>query len=50
LRDYGIVAVTADDRIPPGAQRVIDWWKRGKTPAPGPAPKDPNEAKSAVNP
>jgi hypothetical protein len=46
LRDYGIVVVSADERIPPGAVRVIDFWKHGKTAEPalreGQRQKDPN--------
>jgi hypothetical protein len=30
LRDYGVIVVAADERLPPGAVRVIDFWKRGK--------------------
>ena len=29
LRDYGIVAVSAEERMPPGAVRVVDFWKQG---------------------
>jgi hypothetical protein len=29
LRDYGIVVVAADERLPPGAMRVVDFWKLG---------------------
>ncbi len=29
LRDYGIVVTAADSPLPPGAVRVIDFWKRG---------------------
>lgn len=39
LRDYGIVVVGADEKLPPGAVRVIDFWKHGKTPEPPAAPK-----------
>ena len=31
LRDYGVVVTAADERLPPGAIRVIDFWKHGKT-------------------
>lgn len=31
LRDYGVVVVPADGRLPPGAIRVIDFWKEAKT-------------------
>jgi hypothetical protein len=31
LRDYGVVVVSADEKLPPGAVRVIDFWKRGKS-------------------
>jgi multidrug resistance efflux pump len=34
LRDYGIVVVGADEKLPPGAMRVIDFWKLGKAPEP----------------
>src|SRR5207244_12476207 len=27
LRDYGIVVSGAEDRLPPGAVRVVDYWK-----------------------
>jgi hypothetical protein len=30
LRDYGIVVVAADEKLPPGALRVVDFWKHGK--------------------
>jgi hypothetical protein len=30
LRDYGVVVVAADERLPPGAVRVVDFWKREK--------------------
>jgi multidrug resistance efflux pump len=40
LRDYGIVVVAADERIPPGAMRVIDFWKHGKNATPPPELKD----------
>ena len=30
LRDYGIVVVAADEKLPPGAVRVLDFWKYGK--------------------
>src|SRR5262249_45888611 len=40
LRDYGIVVVAADERIPPGAMRVIDFWKHGKSATPPPELKD----------
>jgi hypothetical protein len=40
LRDYGIVVVAADERIPPGAMRVIDFWKHGKSATPTPELKD----------
>jgi hypothetical protein len=36
LRDYGIVVVAADERLPPGAVRVVDFWKHGQTDGPGP--------------
>jgi len=39
LRDYGIVVVGADERLPPGAISVIDFWKRGK------AAEKPSQAK-----
>ena len=29
LRDYGIVVTAADERLPPGAIRVVDFWKHG---------------------
>jgi hypothetical protein len=29
LRDYGIVVVSAEERMPPGAIRVVDFWKQG---------------------
>jgi hypothetical protein len=29
LREYGIVVVAADERLPPDAVRVIDFWKHG---------------------
>lgn len=31
LREYGVVIVSADEKLPPGAVRVVDFWKRGKT-------------------
>lgn len=31
LREYGIVVVAAEEKLPPGAVRVVDFWKRGKT-------------------
>jgi hypothetical protein len=31
LRDYGIVVVNADEKLPPGAVRVLDFWKHAKT-------------------
>jgi hypothetical protein len=40
LRDYGIVVVAAGDRPPPGAVRVVEFWKHGKTAAPKAEPKD----------
>jgi hypothetical protein len=47
LRDYGIVVVAADERLPPGAIRVGDFWKQGKTKAPASdkEPVDPKKAK-----
>jgi hypothetical protein len=30
VRDYGIVVVPADERLPPGAIRAVDFWKSGK--------------------
>jgi hypothetical protein len=40
LRDYGIVVVAADEKLPPGAVRVVDFWKHGKPPEAAPAKKD----------
>lgn len=40
LRDYGIVVVSADEKLPPGALRVVDFWKHGAAPkAPTPPAK-----------
>lgn len=30
LRDYGIVVVAADTPLPPGALRVVEFWKSGR--------------------
>ena len=30
LREYGIVVVAADEKLPPGAVRVVDFWKHAK--------------------
>jgi hypothetical protein len=30
LRDYGIIVVAADEKLPPGALRVTDFWKHAK--------------------
>lgn len=46
LRDYGIVVVSADERLPPGAIRVVDFWKQG---AAGKT-DDPLKAKPGVLP
>ncbi len=29
LRDYGVVVVSAEERLPPDAVRVVDFWKQG---------------------
>jgi hypothetical protein len=52
LRDYGIVVVPADERLPPGAVRVVDFWKHGKAVEKAPAEKEktkppPEKTKSA---
>jgi multidrug resistance efflux pump len=44
LREYGIVVVQADEKLPPGAVRVLDFWKHGKTPEPAAAPKEKTSA------
>jgi hypothetical protein len=50
LRDYGIVVVAADERIPPGAMRVIDFWKHGKTTQPRPDMKEKAKPGTDVKP
>jgi hypothetical protein len=40
LREYGIVVVAADERLPPGAIRVVDFWKHGKPAEPKAETKD----------
>ena len=50
LRDYGIVVVAADERIPPGAVRVTDFWKHGKTAEPRPNTKEKDKPGEDVKP
>ena len=38
LRDYGVVVVAAEEKLPPGAVRVLDFWKYGKALEPAEAP------------
>jgi hypothetical protein len=35
LRDYGIVVVAADERLPPDTVRVVEYWKLSKTKSTG---------------
>ena len=50
LRDYGIVVVAADERIPPGAMRVIDFWKHGKPAEPRSDTKEKTKPSPDVKP
>jgi hypothetical protein len=50
LRDYGIVVVAADERMPPGAVRVIDFWKHGRTTEPRPDIKEKAKPGTDVKP
>jgi hypothetical protein len=50
LRDYGIVVVGAEERLPPGAVRVIDFWKHGKTAEPRPDTKEKAKPSPDVKP
>jgi hypothetical protein len=41
LRDYGIVVVDAGEKLPPGAVRVVDFWKHRAKVAPAADPTNP---------